>query len=339
MLGHLTEPWRKYPTAACVATVTLLASACGVGERAGEVDGRTAGRAAPTPGERCGELVRTVKGHGRRRGSVCEISIPRGDLSVELGRAVLPAEMGLTAWTALAPAGDSLSFMAGELPATGDELHGLLASLSTGGFRVTAVHRHMRSESPPLSFVHFVRRGPADSLAGAFRSVLDGLVEDRGRRRLVPARGPGEVAGTSCVPVLDTLGVAPGPAVARPGFCQVSRVRTDLGPAVGETDLPTSLWTENRISFRETEGGDTVLLTGELVLTGEQIGPALESLRAGGVDVAALHVPLHGIRPKLFHLHFQARGSPMSLALAARRTLGAAAASATGPGTAEEVER
>lgn len=324
----------RYITASFLVTTTVLAAACGVDERSREVEETTVAREAPTPGARCGGLVRTVKGHGRRRGAVCEISIPRADLSVELGGAALPPGMGLTAWTALAPAGDSVAFMAGELPATGDELHGLLSALRDGGFRVTAVHRHMRGESPAVSFVHFVRRGEAMSMARAFSSVLGGLVSARGRRRVAPARGPGQVAGASCVPVLDTLGVRPGPAVARPGYCQVSRVRRDLSPAVEGTELPMSLWTRNRISFRETKAGDTAVLTGEFVLTEEEVAPAVQALREEAVDVAALHAPLHGTRPRLFHLHFQGRGRPMSLAVAARRTL--AAVASPGPSTGSD---
>jgi hypothetical protein len=67
------------------------------------------------------------------------------------------------------------------------------------------------------------------------------------------------------------------------------------------------------------------LATGDFVLTDDEVNPVLRELRAGHVEVTAIHNHLlHGAPPLTF-MHFWARGEPGHVGAALRRALARAA--------------
>jgi Domain of Unknown Function (DUF1259) len=56
--------------------------------------------------------------------------------------------------------------------------------------------------------------------------------------------------------------------------------------------------------------GDRVATTGDFVLVASEVNPVIRELRAGGVDVTALHSHMLEESPRLFFMHFWAVDTP-----------------------------
>lgn len=331
-LWNARPPTRLLPLA--VPLALLATAACGpetgsAGEA--EAGGETAAP-APAPSESCDRLAATLGSAGSSSGDVCRVTFPRSDLTVTLRDATLPPAMGLTSWAAFGPAGDRGAVVMGDLALTSEELPAVMAGLRANGIRVTAVHRHMLGETPPMSFTHYLGIGPADSLARALRSAMDRAPSSRGAAREgvagppAAARSgePGTVAGVACEALARTLATDPVEAATGPGFCKVSRPRTDLEVTVDGVPVDASMGVGSWFAFRETEGGDAAVLTGDMALTEERVNPAVRALLEADIEVVALHNHMLLEEPRVIFFHFQARGAPAELAEGLRAGLEAA---------------
>ena len=67
------------------------------------------------------------------------------------------------------------------------------------------------------------------------------------------------------------------------------------------------------INFQPTGGGKAAI-TGDFVLTTEEVNPVLRALRANGIEVTALHNHMLDDQPRLFFMHFWANDEAEKLA-------------------------
>jgi Domain of Unknown Function (DUF1259) len=67
------------------------------------------------------------------------------------------------------------------------------------------------------------------------------------------------------------------------------------------------------INFQPTDGGKAAI-TGDLVLTGEEVNPVIKVLRANGIEVTAIHGHMLTELPRLIFLHFWANDDARKLA-------------------------
>lgn len=320
-------------TPAIALLVLLAAAACGPeADSPADEDSAAQTAAGSSPADRCEELAEILGSPGTASGDVCRVTFPRSDLEVRLLGAILPPGMGLTSWAAFAPAGGRGAIVMGDLALTGEELPAVMSGLRENGIRVTAVHRHMMGEMPSMSYMHYLGIGPADSLARALRDALGRISSARGGAREGVSGPPtaartgeaGIVAGVACDSLARALGVATEDAGTGPGYCKVSRPRSDLEVRVDGLAVPPSLGVGSWFAFRETAEGDAAVVTGDMVLTQERVNPAIGALRRNGVEVVALHNHMLHDDPRMMFFHFQVRGAPAELAEGLRAGLEAA---------------
>jgi len=74
------------------------------------------------------------------------------------------------------------------------------------------------------------------------------------------------------------------------------------------------------INFQPT-GGGTAAITGDFVLTGDEVNPVVKALRADGIEVTAVHSHMLDEQPRLFFLHFWAHDDALKLAKGLRSAL------------------
>jgi hypothetical protein len=86
-----------------------------------------------------------------------------------------------------------------------------------------------------------------------------------------------------------------------------------LGPA-GPLGLATA------INFQPTGGGKAAI-TGDFVITGDEVNPVILALRSNGVEVTAVHSHMLDEQPRLFFLHFWANDDAEKLARGLRAAL------------------
>jgi hypothetical protein len=74
------------------------------------------------------------------------------------------------------------------------------------------------------------------------------------------------------------------------------------------------------IGFQPTGGGKAAI-TGDFVLTGDEVNPVIMALRTHGIEVTALHSHMLDEEPRLFFMHFWANDDAIKLAKGLRAAL------------------
>ncbi len=148
-----------------------------------------------------------------------------------------------------------------------------------------------------------------------------------------PARsGPGTAAGSSQAPLpgseqparldLDTAMIdqvlgAKGKAVA--GVYQVGIPRAETIKD-GDMEVPVAMGSAEALNFQPTGGGKAAI-TGDFVLTAQEVNPVLRALRENGIEVTAVHNHMLDDQPRLFFMHFWANDDAAKLAKGLRAAL------------------
>ena len=78
------------------------------------------------------------------------------------------------------------------------------------------------------------------------------------------------------------------------------------------------------INFQPTGDGKAAI-TGDFVLTGDEVNPVMRELRSNGIEVTAVHNHMLTEQPRLFFMHFWANDDALKLAKGLRLALEKAA--------------
>ena len=74
------------------------------------------------------------------------------------------------------------------------------------------------------------------------------------------------------------------------------------------------------INFQPTGEGKAAI-TGDFVLSGDEVNPVVVALRTHGIEVTALHSHMLDEQPRLFFMHFWANDDAIKLAKGLRAAL------------------
>jgi hypothetical protein len=74
------------------------------------------------------------------------------------------------------------------------------------------------------------------------------------------------------------------------------------------------------INFQPTGGGKAAI-TGDFVLTGDEVNPVIKAMLENGIEVTAVHSHMLDEQPRLFFLHFWANDDAVKLAKGLRAAL------------------
>jgi len=84
--------------------------------------------------------------------------------------------------------------------------------------------------------------------------------------------------------------------------------------------IPPSMGTATAINFQPTDGGKAAI-SGDFVMTANEVNPVIRALRKGGIEVTALHSHMLNEQPRLFFMHFWANADAKQLAAKLRSAL------------------
>ena len=104
------------------------------------------------------------------------------------------------------------------------------------------------------------------------------------------------------------------------GVYQVSVPRAEPVRAEG-MEIPPAMGTATAINFQPTGDGKAAI-TGDFVLTAEEVNPVLRTLEEQGIAVTALHSHMLTEEPRLFFMHFWGVDDPGKLAEGLKAALG-----------------
>jgi hypothetical protein len=74
------------------------------------------------------------------------------------------------------------------------------------------------------------------------------------------------------------------------------------------------------IGFQPTGNGKAAI-TGDFVMTADEVNPVIKALRANGIEVTALHSHMLDEQPRLYFMHFWANDDAIKLAKGLRAAL------------------
>jgi hypothetical protein len=247
-------------------------------------------------------------------GDVHRYGFPRGDLTVTLDGVTIRPALALGGWAAFKPVHGGAMVM-GDLVLLETEINPVMAKLIENGIDITAVHNHVLRANPATFYMHIGGHGDPVKLATAIRT---GLAASKTPLTASPppASQPAIDLDTA---QLDQIIGAKGQANG--GVYQFGVPRRDPVSESGMQLMPAGpLGVATAINFQPTGGGKAAI-TGDFVLTGEEVNPVIKALRSNDIEVTAVHSHMLNEQPRLFFMHFWANDDAVKLAKGLRAAL------------------
>jgi Domain of Unknown Function (DUF1259) len=253
-------------------------------------------------------------------GDVHRYGFPRTDLSVTLDGVAIKPALALGGWVAFKPMHGGAMVM-GDLVMLDSEVNPVMLKMIEGGLDITAVHNHLLRASPATFYMHVAGQGDPVKLATAIR---DGLAASK-TPGVVPAPAAAPPAIDLDTAQLDQIIGVKGQANG--GVYQFNVPRRDAVKMDGMPMTPPApMGVAIGINFQPTGNGKAAI-TGDFVMTSEEVNPVIKALRANGIEVTALHSHMLDEQPRLFFMHFWANDDAIKLAKGLRAALDKTASS------------
>ena len=239
---------------------------------------------------------------------------PRSDLQVTLDGVTIRPALALGGWAAFKPAHGGAMVM-GDLVLLETEINPVMSKLIENGIEITAVHNHVLRGNPATFYMHIGGHGDPVKLATAIRAAL---AESK-----TPLTPPAPPASQPAID-LDTgqldqiIGVK---GQANGGVYQMGVPRRDPITENGMQIAPAGpMGVATAINFQPTGGGKAAI-TGDFVLTGDEVNPVIKALRTNGIEITAIHSHMLTEQPRLIFMHFWANDDALKLARGLRAAL------------------
>src|SRR5438309_9029639 len=246
-------------------------------------------------------------------GDVHRYGLPRSDLSVTLDGVTIKPALALGGWVAFKPMHGEAMVM-GDLVLLETEINPVMLKMIEGGIEITAVHNHLLRASPATFYMHVGGHGDPAKMAAAIHNAL------------AASKTPLATAAAAPPPAVDLdtaqldqiIGVK---GQANGGVYQFAVPRRDPVRENGMQLTPVGpMGVAIAIGFQPTGGGKAAI-TGDFVLSGDEVNPVIHALRANGIEVTAVHSHMLDEQPRLFFLHFWANDDALKLARGLRAAL------------------
>jgi hypothetical protein len=251
---------------------------------------------------------------------VVKASWPRKDVEVAVDGWKMAPFMGLTSWAAFEPGrkGVADAMVMGDLVLFEDEVNPVMQKLLDAGLQVTALHNHFFFDSPKVFFMHIGGEGTVADLGKAVKAAIDTTAEIRKKtpkptstfgKAPLPAKSTIDAAKLDAA--LDTKGTPKdGMYKAIWGRDVTASCGCQAGKAMG-----VNTWA----GFAGSD--DVAVVDGDFAVSESELQATLKTLRAGGIDIVAIHHHMTGEEPRILFLHYWGRGKAADLAATVKKAL------------------
>jgi len=241
---------------------------------------------------------------------------PRTDLDVTLDGVTIKPALALGGWVAFKPMHGGAMVM-GDLVLLQAEVNPVMQKLLEGGLEVTAIHNHLLRSTPMTMYMHVGGHGDPAKMA----TVIRGALASSG----TPAAAPS--SGTPAAPPAIDLDIAQLDQImgvkgqANGGVYKFGvRRRDPINEGGALITPPGPMGAATAINFQPT-GGGRAAITGDFVLTGNEVTEVMKALRSNGIEVTAIHSHMLTEEPRLIFMHFWANDNALKLARGLRAAL------------------
>ncbi len=235
---------------------------------------------------------------------------PRTDLTVVLDGITIKPALALGGWIAFKE-----GMVMGDLVLLDNEVAPVMAKLVENGVEITAVHNHLLRSNPATVYVHVGGHGDPLKMAAAIRAALAESKTPLGAPAAAAAPPPIDLDTAQLDKIIGVAGRA------NSGVYQFAVPRRDAVTESGMALTPAGpTGAATAIGFQPTGGGKAAI-TGDFVMTADEVNPVIKALRDNGIEVTALHSHMLTEQPRLFFMHFWANDDAVKLAKGLRAAL------------------
>jgi hypothetical protein len=239
---------------------------------------------------------------------------PRTDLTVILDGVTIKPALALGGWVAFKRAHDGAMAM-GDLVLLETEINPVMLKMIAGGLQITAIHNHLIRANPATFYMHVAGHGDPAKLATVLH---DALAESKTPLQATPSPNPPPSVDLDTAQLDQIIGAK---GKTNGGVYQFSVPRRDPISEGGMTLTPAGpMGVAIGINFQPTGDGKAAI-TGDFVMTGDEVNPVVAALRSHGIDITALHSHMLEEQPRLFFMHFWANDDAIKLAKGLRAAL------------------
>jgi hypothetical protein len=219
-------------------------------------------------------------------------------------------------------AGGAAAMVMGDVVLFQDEVGPAMSAALDGGLAVTGLHNHFFYDEPKVYFMHIGGEGEPAQLASGVRKVLDAVKGVRAAeaqpRKNFAHRGLPAKSTITAAPLAAAIGAKPA---EKDGMAKFTLGRTTKMPCGCEAgkEMGVNTWA----AFYGAD--DNAFVDGDFVTFEGELQPVLKALRAGGINVVAIHNHMEGESPKAIFLHYWGVGPAAELARGVKTALDAQA--------------
>jgi hypothetical protein len=258
-------------------------------------------------------------------GDVHRYGFPRSDLHVVLDGIALKPGFALGSYAAFVATSHDVVVM-GDLVLTEAEASPVMVKLQAQGIQISALHNHLLREQPKIMYMHYMGHSQDGvALARALRTALGASATPLE----APPASPPTATDLAFDPaeldrILGRKGMTSGGlqkyGIARAEPVTMHREDAPPGDQQGEVHLTPALGVGTVINFQPLGDGKAAI-TGDFALIGSEVAKVAQALRAGGIEVTAVHTHMTDDDPSLYYMHFFATGPAPDLAHGLRAAL------------------
>jgi hypothetical protein len=259
------------------------------------------------------EALTGLKGKFNEAEGVFKVTFPRTDIKASVAGVRMNPELGLTAWAAFARAGDHIMVM-GDIVMLESEVNPVMSVALDNGLEVTALHNHFLWDNPNVMFMHIGGMGEGEKLASAVGKVFDkvkAVIRDKPKppyAQIDPIQT--SLDGKRIAEIVGT------PGSLKDGVYKIVIGRTiDMGGHKVGKEMGVNTWA----AFAGSD--DLAVVDGDIAMLEPEVQGVLKALRAGGINIVAIHNHMTFESPRMVFLHYWGIGSTTQLARTLRAAL------------------
>jgi hypothetical protein len=248
---------------------------------------------------------------------VLKIAVPRSDLRVTVdGFEIIPF-MGLTSWAAFRKGGQQTTVM-GDIVLSEDEVSVAVSAAVEAGLYVTALHNHFIRSQPCVLFMHIEATSDETTLGRSVRKILDAIKAVRLAHPVVPA-----IKELPChIDVGQIEHIVGAKGEMKAGVLKFTLGRPDVPvrcTRCGDLEIDATMGYNTWASLQGTQ--ERAAICGDFAMLELEVAPIIRELRAGDIEVVAVHNHMFFEDPKVIFLHYWGVGTAAHLATVFRRAL------------------
>jgi len=260
-----------------------------------------------------------LKGKMNEKEGVYKVTFPRDDTKIAVGGWTMPPFMGLGTWAAFTETKNGAMVM-GDTVLFEDEVNPVMSVALDNGLSVTALHNHFFFDHPKVYFMHIEGQGTVEQLAGAVRKVYDKAKEIR-----TANPQPQDSFGGTGLPEKNSISAEPlNKIFGMSGETNAGMVKFTIGhPATMDgVKIGNAMGVNTWMAFAGSD--DNAVVDGDFAVSEDELQSALKAIRAGGINIVAIHSHITHESPRILFFHYWGRGPAKELAAAIQGALLAA---------------